>query len=64
MLETSLPSFPGMDCPSERTGRTVQRQLTIALLFTALMPPGWEEGRAQKREHLRWQILLTSPFRT
>lgn len=36
MLETSFPSFPGSDCPSERTGRTVHRQFTIEFLFMTL----------------------------
>lgn len=36
MLDTSWPPFDVADCPSDRTGRIVQRQLDIALLLISL----------------------------
>lgn len=37
MLETSCPDFPGMDCPSGPTDRTIHRQFTIAALLISLI---------------------------
>ncbi len=63
MLETSLPSFPGRDCPSERTGLTVQRQFTMAFLFITLgaRPMGKAKSAAGRKNH-RLFLAISAKF--
>lgn len=62
MFETSFPSFPGRDCPSERTGRTVHRQFTIAFLFMTLHGRWGKEK--QELEFFTLQLISPTSFHT